>query len=194
MSTSARAQRIALVVAAALCAGCGKGGGSGPPPRAADRPAKPPPGWRTVANRTAGLTIAAPRRWTVRLKDGATLIRSPDRLAVVTIGADRTAPGRELPVAEYARETLQDLPGFDGSLSEHTGRVRGSPYRSAVVQGAGTVRTSHRPQRITVGAFHLSGRVTFVLVAFRNARFPSAFDASTIRRMLRSLRAGVPRR
>src|SRR5437764_9741572 len=191
MASPGRLQRIALVVAAALCAGCGKSGSSSPAPPLADRPAKPPPGWRTVANRRAAFTIAAPRRWTARLKDGATLIRSPDRLAVVTVGADRTAPGRELPVSEYARETLQDLPGFDGSVSEHTGRVRGSPYHSAVVQGAGTVKTSHRSQRITVGAFHLAGRVPFVMVAFRNARLPSGFDAPTFRRMLRSLRAGV---
>ena len=193
MLAPARVRRIAVVVAAVLGAGCGKGGGSGPAPPRVDRPAKPPPGWHTIANRRAGFTIAAPRRWTARIKDGATLTRSPDRLAVVTIGADRTAPGRELPVSEYARETLQDLPDFAGSLSRHIGRVRGSPYRTAVVHGAGTVRASRRPQRITVAALRVPRRATFVVGAFRNSRLPGGFALGTLGRVLRSLRAGVPR-
>ena len=183
----ARGQPLVLAVG-----GCG-GGAKQATPRA-DRPAKPPPGWRTVANRRARFTIAAPKRWTARVRDGATLIRSHDRLVVVTVAADRTAPGRELPVSQYARETLQDLPEFDGSLSPRTGRVRGSPYRSAVVQGAGTVRASRRLQRITVAALRVPGRATFVVVVFRNARVRPRFAAATLRRVLRSLRAGVPRR
>src|SRR4051794_18622911 len=117
MSFSERAKVIAILATAVACSGCGKGGGSAAPPQRADRPAKPPPGWHTVANRRARFTIAAPRRWIARVRDGATLIRSRDRLVVVTIGADRTAAGRELPVSQYARETLQDLPDFDGSVS-----------------------------------------------------------------------------
>jgi hypothetical protein len=124
---------------------------------------------------------------------GATLFRSRDRLVVVTVVADRSSPGRELPVTRYARETLQDLPDFDGSLSPRTTHVRGSPYRSAVVEGAGRVRSSRRLQRIAVAALRVPGRVTYVVVAFRNAHVSRGFAAPTLRRMLRSLRAGVSR-
>ena len=192
MAVSGKGAIAALLAAALLCGACGDS--SSPPPARGDPPANPPRGWRTVANRRAGFTIAAPRAWTARIRDGATLIRSPDRVVVVTVGADRTGPGRELPVSQYARETLQDLPSFDGSLSVRTERVRGSPYRSAVVQGAGRVRTSRRLQRITVAALRVPRRATFVVVVFRNARQPGRFAARTVGRILRSLRIGVPRR
>jgi hypothetical protein len=194
MSASGRAQLIALLAVGVCCAGCGKGDDSRPPSVKVDPPARPPHGWRTIANRRAGFTIAAPRRWTARVKDGATLIRSRDRLVVVTIGADRSAPGRELSPSRYARETLQDLPDFEGSVSPRTSHVRGSPYRSAVVRGGGTVSTSHRRQRITVAVLKVRGRATFALVVFRNAHVPGSFAGRTVARMLRSLRAGVPRR
>jgi hypothetical protein len=193
MSLSARVSLVAVLGLAACCLGCGKGS-PGPPPLRAERPAKPPHGWRTIANRRARFTIAAPRRWTARVRGGATLIRSPDRLVVVTVGTDRSAPGRELPVSEYARETLQDLPGFDGAVLPGTRRVRGSPYRSAVVRGGGTVRASHRRQRITVAALRVPRRATFAVLVFRNARAPVSLAGRTLGRMLRSLRAGVPRR
>jgi hypothetical protein len=188
-----RGRPLGLAIAAAVAvsaAGCGDGGSS-PPPRV-DRPAKPPAGWRTVANRRAAFTIAAPKSWTARVRGAATLIRSGDGLVAVTVAADRSAPGRELPVSQYARETLQDLPDFDGSLSARTAHVHGSPYRSAVVQGAGRVRASQRLQRITVAALRVPRRATYTVVAFRNARVPGGFAGSTLRRMLRSLRAGVP--
>jgi hypothetical protein len=193
MPVPGRKALIAMMASAALaCGGCGSGKGPGQSAKKIDQPAKPPPGWRTVANRPAGFTIAAPRRWMVRVKDGATLLRSPDRLLVVTVAADRTPPGRQLPISQYARETLQDLPDFDGSLSARTGRVRGSPYRSAVVEGAGTIRTSRRVQRITVAALRVPGQVTYTVAAFRSANLAREFGAGTLRRMLRTLRSGVP--
>ncbi|MFN2617181.1 MAG: hypothetical protein ABR581_08670 [Thermoleophilaceae bacterium] len=173
--------------------GCGGNGDFSAPATRADRPAKPPPGWRTVANRRAAFTIAAPKRWTVRVKHAATLLRAPGGLVAATVVADRGDAGRELPVSQYARETLQDLPDFDGSLSPRTARVRGSPYRSALVQGAGRVRTSRRLQRISVAALRVPGRVTYSVVAFRNGAVPAGFAAGTLRRIFRSLRAGVPR-
>ena len=62
--------------------------------RAADKPAAPPAGWRTVENAAAGFTIAVPRSWAAATKRGATLIRSKDRLVAVTVAADRSPEGK----------------------------------------------------------------------------------------------------
>ena len=180
---------------AAVVVSCGDEGGGGPERERADRPAKAPKGWRTIRNRRAGFTVAAPRRWTARTKRGATLIRSRDRLVVVTVAADRSGAGRQKHPAMYARETLEELPGFEGSALPGRRRVRGSPYRSARVEGAGTLRASkRRPQRITVAAFQRPGRVTHAAVVFRNARLTPPADELVIRRVLRSIRGRPPQR
>jgi hypothetical protein len=190
-----RQTAAALLAAAAVTPGCGGGDDASNDRERADRPAKPPPGWRTVRNRRAGFTVAAPRRWTARTKRGATLIRSRDRLVVVSIAADRSAAGRQKPPPTYAKETLEELPGFEGSALPGRRRVRGSRYRSARVEGIGTLGASKkRPQRITVAAFQRPERVTYAAVVFRNARFTPPADERVIRRMLRSLRAGAAQR
>jgi hypothetical protein len=182
---------VALTAGAFALAGCGdddstqRGG-----PERADRPAKAPPGWRTVRNARAGFTLAVPDDWTARTKEGATLVRSRDRLMAVTVAVDRGKRGRELELAEYARRTLEALPGFEGSLSPTTRRVRGSPYRSARVEGSGTVQTSRRPQRITVATFRPRGGPVYAVVVFRNANALRSDDERALARMLRTLRAG----
>jgi hypothetical protein len=184
----------ALLAAAALVAGagCGDDGDDEPPPERADPPAETPPGWRTVRNAPAGFTIAVPRSWTARTKRAATLLRSKDRLVVITVAADRSDPGRELEPEEYARRTLESLPGFEGSVSATSRRVRGSPYDSARVDGTGTVRTTRRPQGITVAAYHRPEAVTYAAVVFRNPRVDPRRDTRTIRRILGTLRARPP--
>ena len=191
----ARQTLAALLAAAAVAPACGGEDETDEHRERADRPSKPPAGWRTVWNRTAGFTVAAPRRWTSRIKRGATLIRSRDRLVVVTIAADRSEAGRRKPPVTYARETLESLPGLEGSALPGRRRVRGSPYRSARVEGVGTLRASRRrTQRITVAAFHRPGQVTYAAVVFRNARLTPPADERAIRRMLRTLRAGRAQR
>jgi|SRR5512132_3120477 hypothetical protein len=169
-------------------AGCG-GGDSRHTEERADPPAKPPPGWKTVPNRAAGFTLSVPRRWTDRVKGAATFIRSKDRLLVMTVAADRGNQGRDLSAEAYARQTLDSLPGFEGSVLPRTRRVRGSPYRSARVDGAGTLRTSKRPQRIIVVAFKRPRQVVYAFVAFFNPKVPRGFFEPRLRRILRSFRA-----
>jgi len=184
--------RTWLALTALLAAtGCGGGDPANPNERA-DRPADPPPGWRTFRNAAAGFTIAIPRRWTARMKSTGTLIRSNDRLLVITVGVDRGAEGRRTPPGEYAHRTLEALPDFEGSVASRTRKVRGSPYRSARVDGSGTIRTSKRPQRIMVAAFQRPGHVEYVLVAFSNPKVPRGLFEPRIRRILRSFR-GQPR-
>ena len=85
-----RAIALLLATAAALgAAGCDEEdeftGSPDPATEQSDRPAKPPPGWHTVANRRAGFTLSVPRDWATRTRKSATLIRSRDRLIAVTV-------------------------------------------------------------------------------------------------------------
>ena len=141
-----------------------------------------------MKNERAGFTIAAPRGWTARTRARATVIRSDDRLVVMTVGADRSRDGKEARPAPYARLALQSLPDFEGRVSPEARRVRGSPYNSGRVEGVGTLRTSRRPQRITVAAFTLRGRATYAAVVFRNPGTTPRFDERIVDRMLRTLR------
>jgi hypothetical protein len=184
----------ALPVLAVLVvvAGCG-GGDSKPPAEHSDSPARPPHGWKAVRNRVAGFTLSVPRNWTGKVKKAATLIRSKDKLLVVTVAADRGAQGRDLPAAEYARRTLEALPEFEGSVLPGSRRVHASPYRSARIDGAGSLKTSKRPQRVAVVAYHRPEQVTYALVAFFNPKLAASYFEPTFRRILRSFRAQRPR-
>jgi hypothetical protein len=166
---------------------CGDDDGAAPAStETPDRPVKPPPGWRTVTNDKASVSIAAPRRWRVTERQRATLIRSPDRTVAVTLVADRSPVGRDTPAPDYARDTLMALPGFEGTVDAEPSRVRGSPYPSAQVQGRGRLPRSRAQQLITVAAFHRTGRVTYAAVAFRQRQTP----AVAVQRMLATVRGG----
>jgi hypothetical protein len=145
-----------------------------------------------VSNHRAGFTIAAPRRWRARTKRRATLIRSADELVAVTMSADRSAQGRGSAPDSYARDLLEALPGFEGDISAAVRRVHGTPYRTARVDGVGSVRTSRRAQRITVAVYHRPGAVTYAGVVFRNAFATPRSDDRVVNRMLPTFRAGLP--
>jgi len=160
-----------------------------PPREKADRPAKPPPGWRTVRNPAAGFTVAAPRSWSVCRRKGTTVLRSPDRVVALTLAADRSGAGRQKAGTAYARETLAALPGFEGTTEPGVGRVSGSPYRTAVVRASGSVKRSPIPQLITVAVLQRPRKVTYSAVAFTD---PAAGDALVLR-LLGTFRARPPR-
>ena len=175
-----------------VAAGCGDSSDGGTTGERADAPVAPPKGWRTVTNERAGFTIAAPHRWSARPRKGTTLIRSDDRLVVITVAADRGQAGKDIAPARYARLTLQSLPEFEGRLSARTRALRGTPYGSARVEGIGTVSGARRPQRITVAVFTRPGKVTYAAVVFRNPRETPRFDERIVERMLRTFRARPP--
>lgn len=186
-------KRASLLLAAVALAAGGCGGDSKQAPgERADSPAKPPAGWRTVTNAEAGFTLSVPRNWSVRPKGDATVIRSRDKLDVITLAGDRGEEARSLDPATYAERTIAALPDFEGSLAAKAQRVRGSPYRSARLDGQGTLKTSRRPQRITVAVFQRPGRVTYVAVIFRNPHVDPRFDEPRLTRILRSFRARPP--
>jgi hypothetical protein len=170
------------------------GGEHKAPRERGDRPVHPPAGWRIVRNRQAGFTIAAPRRWAARTRRGATLIRSRDRLVAITVAADRSDEGRSSSPSRYAQQLLDELPGFEGSVEPRVRHVRGTPYRTARVEGSGTLKTARRPQRITVAAYHRPGVVTYAAVVFRNPLAETPADQRVVERMLRTFRAAAPQR
>jgi hypothetical protein len=186
----------AVGVAALALAACDDDDGDDTTPdRAVERsdpPAKPPPGWRTVRNRRAGFTLSVPRTWSARKKGSATLIRSDDHLVSATVAADRTAAEREARPAAFARQTLDHLPGFRGRVRKRARRVRGSPYRSALIEARGRVSTSKVLQRITAAVFQRPGQATYEVLVFRNARVRPRFNEPVVKRMLRSFRAQAP--
>ena len=186
---------IISFAALALAFGGGGCGGDSPPDRPqepSDAPAKPPSGWRTVENAAAGFTIAVPRSWSAATKRAATLIRSKDKLVAVTVAADRSDVGRDSRPADYSRDVIAALPGFEGDVSVKKGRIKGSPYETAIAEGSGTVETSGVAQRIEVAAFHRPRQVTYTAVIFRNARARPVPGRATVARMLRSFRARAP--
>ena len=157
-----------------------------------DRPAKPPPGWRTVRNARAGFTVPVPRTWSARKRGPATLIRSDDRLVSITVAADRTADGRRLPARRFAREAIQSLPDFKGRVRPGARRIAGSPYQSARADARGRLKISKVPQRITIAVLHRPRQVSYTVSVFRNARVKPRFNEPVIRRLLRGFRAQPP--
>ena len=178
---------VLLTAAAAVAAGCGDGGSAQGEP--SDPPAKPPTGWRSVRNAEAGFTLSVPRDWTVSNEGKASVLKSPDEVDALTVTADRGGEARMLDAATYARQAIDALPGFEGSLDPTAKRVTGSPYRSARLDGVGRVKGSGGAARFTVVAFQRPGRVTYTAVIFRNARVIPSFDEQRIKQVLRSFRA-----
>ncbi len=186
-----RCLAVALALAFSATA-CGEEDAPESPRERADAPVKTPPGWRTVRNEAAGFTMFVPRSWTAATKRGATLLRSKDELVAVTVAADRSAAGKGTAPAKYARDVIAALPGFEGAVSVKDTRIEGSPYRTAIATGSGTVKTSGVAQRIEVAAFHRPRLVTYSAVIFRNARARPVPGRATVARMLRSFRASPP--
>lgn len=186
------------VVAMFAAAGCGGEdefkGSPDPATERNHRAAKPPPGWRTFANRRAGFTLSIPRDWRARTRRGATLIRSSDRLMAITVAADRSSDGRETRPRRYARQAFRALPGFRRLRPREAARVRRSPYASRRMDGSGVLARRRQRQRITVAAFQRRGRVTFTVVAF-SAAIPAAGPhrraLGTLLASLRGRRPGV---
>ena len=188
---------LAALIAGLAGTGCGDDdefeGSPDPATERSDRPAKPPPGWRTIANGRAGFTLSVPPGWPARTRRIATLIRSPEGLVAVTVAADRSEPGRTTRPRPYARRTFRALPGFRRLRSARARRVRHSPYPAARIDGQGTLASRRQRQHITVAAFRRPGHVMYTIVAFGARTGPTRVHAGTLDRLLASLRARRPR-
>jgi hypothetical protein len=145
-----------------------------------------------VVNRRAGFSLGIPPGWTARGARGATLVRSGDRLLAVSITADRSPDGRDLPPELYVRRTARGLAGYRALKLGRPRPVRGARYPGASVAATGTfVRTGVR-QAIRVTALRRRGQVTYSLLVFRTARAPGAVYAPAIVGMVRTFRGAPP--
>lgn len=179
-----------------LASGCGGEerieGSPDPASERTDRPAEPPPGWRTFVNRRAGFSLSLPRAWSARTRRSATLIRSSDRLLAVTVAADRGEAGRSTRPRRYAMSAFRAVPGFRRLRPNEAGRVRGSRYPSGRVDGSGVLARRRQRQRITVAAFRRPGRVTFTVIAFGAVVGGRAVHRANLDVLLASLRGRRP--
>jgi hypothetical protein len=189
---------VAVGLAGAACAAVlGACGGSGEPAptvaqERADRSAALPAGWQRVVNSRAGFTLGIPPGWTAQGAQGATLVRSGDRLLAVSIGADRSPDGRDLPPASYARRTATQLPGYRGLQVGRPRALRGARYPGAEVSATGTFARTRVRQAIRVVALRHGRQVTYSLLVFRTASAPASLYRAAIAGMIRTFRARPP--
>jgi len=192
----ATALLVATLIAGLAGVGCGDeekfAGSPDPATERNDPPAKPPPGWRTFANRRAGFTVSVPPGWPARARGSATLIRSPERLLAVTIAADRSEAARTTRPNGYALRAFRALPGFRGLKPMQRRRVARSPYPSARVDGIGTLAQRRQRQHITVAAFRRGKHATYAVVAFAAPAGHALAHAGELNQLLASLRARRP--
>jgi hypothetical protein len=145
-----------------------------------------------VVNPRAGFTLGLPPGWTAQGARGATLVRSGDRLLAVSIGADRSPDGRNLPPATYARRTATQLPGYRGLRVGRPRALRGARYPGAEVSATGTFARTRVRQAIRVVAMRRNRQVTYSLLVFRTARAPESLYRAAIAGMIRTFRARPP--
>ena len=191
---------LAIFLAGVACAaGAGACGDddSGPAPptvdERTDRPARLPAGWRRVVNSLSGFTLGIPPGWSARGAQGTTLVRSGDRVLAVSITADYSAEGRELPADAYARRTARSLAGYRGLRLGGARPLRGAHYPGATVTGRGTFSRTGVRQAIRVTVLRRRGQVSYSLIFFRTARVPGAAYRAAMAGMVRTFRARAPR-
>lgn len=185
-----------LLTLAALLAltGCGGDGDDGGAPDPKDEPtdaaAKPPAGFHTVTNKVSGFTVSVPNTWSDKNQGPRTTLNAPDKLAAVSIAADRSENGRNFTAKKYASGTLASLPSFKTDRTVKT--IAGSPYENAFVTGSGKVGGEKDPQDVQAVIFRRPGKVTYGLLIFTNATHKSPANAKAIDRVLASFRAQAP--
>jgi hypothetical protein len=146
-----------------------------------------------VVNRRAGFNLGIPPGWRARGGPGSTIIRSRDRALAVSVTADRSAQGRRLNVASYARRTILDLPGYRDLKTGKVTRVVDTRYPAAAVKAAGVFQRTSLRQAIILFALQKRRTVTFTVIVFRSARVPRGRYAAVVSTLVRTLRAQAPR-
>jgi hypothetical protein len=188
---------MVLLLGAALAAGvaaCGDASEPTPttPDERTDAPGALPPGWKRVVNRGAGFSLGIPPGWVPSGARGATLVRSGDRLLAVSVTADRSPDGRDLPPDVYVRRTARGLDGYRALRLGRPQPVRGARYPGAWLTATGTFARTGVRQVIRVTALRRRGQVTYSLLFFRTARAPGAPYAPAVTGMVRTFRGAPP--
>jgi hypothetical protein len=136
-----RAAALALAASSVITlAGCGGGEEPAPEPRPVEsiHPVPDlPAGWRPYANAAGGYAFGLPRGWTTREHGPVTDVRSFDRLAAITINADRTNEALAIAPDAFAPRALASAPGFRRPLEPGDPRSVDHRYEAARVSAGG---------------------------------------------------------
>lgn len=177
--------------------GTGDLGSTEPGPEDADPLPGLPAGWGREVNEAAGFAIGVPPEWTAGPSPAGqgTMLTSPDRLALISITADRTAGALELPLGEFAQRTAEalgtEIAGAGRFKALRVERPHPFPHRydAAAVEATGTPVRSGVHERILVVVIRREGYATYIAVARSNAERSSQFGGeATFERAIRSLR------
>jgi hypothetical protein len=184
-------------VLVAIAAGCGDS--SAPATRTtaaekADKRARLPDDWRRVVNERAGFNLGIPPGWRARGGPGSTIVRSRDKSLAVSITADRSAAGRDLPVTVYARNAIRGLTGYRDLKIGKVTRVVDTRYPAAAVKAEGVFERTSLRQALILFALQKRRVGTFTVLVIRSARVPRARYADVVSTMVRTLRAQPPSR
>jgi hypothetical protein len=185
--------RISLttLAGAVAIAGCGSAGVTPPPTVAeiAQQPAKPPPRWRVKLDHAHGFSIAVPPGWAVVDNGGAVLFRSPDHLVAVSLSVDRTPAAFAGPPAEFARQTLAALPGYESPLRPGPPRrITGTPLKAIAVGSSGVASAGGVRQNVEVAVLRRDGLVNYTAVTAANSKATPAVDSAQANRILKTIR------
>jgi hypothetical protein len=164
------ASALALVALALVAAGCGDSDEPDPssrPPERIDTLPKLPSGWRPHVNPDAGFALGVPRGWTASDRGGTTLLRSFDRLAAVSISADRTDPVA-IPIEDYAERALVALAGFEDQLDPSDPKPYEHRYEAVSVRASGTAETGV-DQAVEVIVLRRDALANFTVVSTANS-------------------------
>jgi hypothetical protein len=187
-------RRVACAACAALAfapalSGCGERDEPEPaatPVETSDPLPDLPRRWSRHVNSRAGFAVGLPPGWSARDRRRSSLLRSPDRLAAVTISADRTSSGLALPLDEFATRVADALKGFR-RLKTESPRPFDARYDAVAVAGTGEAKGGLR-QRLLVVVERRAGLATYTAVVATNAKRAAGRHRDEIRRILRSVR------
>ena len=177
-----------MAVAALGVAGCGEEDETEverPRETAHEVPALPA-GWTVQENHGGGFALGVPPGWDAQRKGTETVLRSGDRLAVVTVKADRSNEALEADLAELTDATgvafgnqFQDYRLGDTSKFDH----RYDAY-SATAEGS----SKGVEQEIEVFLLRRGDLATFTVLAQLNTEHGARYGA-TVDRIVRSIRS-----
>lgn len=185
------AAALGALLLAAGAAGCGADGDTAAvttPVEAADPLPELPGGWSEHHNEDAGFAIGVPPGWRARDRGIGTELRSPERLAAVSVAADRTGEVLSVPLEQLATATISsEIPGLrDVEPGEpHPFRHR---YNAVALTARGVAEPKGVRERLLLLIVRRDELATFTVLAAHNAEEHPRFYEDEIERMIRSLR------
>jgi hypothetical protein len=155
----------------------------------AQPPAKPPAGWKTVRDNTHGFSISVPPGWKQEGNGGSVLYRSPDHLVALSISVDRTGEAFAVPVARFAQQTIEAIPGYDGKLKPSPAHpITATPLDGALVTASGTTKKGGFHQEVEVAVVRRDHLVNYTGVIAANATSTPPDEIAAGRVMVASIR------